>query len=97
MSSFRDLEKFREEIDFIDEKIVVLFEKRMEIVGEIVRYKVENDLPILNSTREEEIIKKNREYLKDKNLNKYLEKLYIEIMTLSKEYQSEKIEAYKKE
>ena len=97
MSSSKDLEKFREEIDFLDEKIVGLFEKRMEIVGELVGYKVENDLPILNATREEEIIKKNREYLKDKNLNKYLEKLYIEIMSISKEYQSEKIKDYKKE
>lgn len=97
MRSFKDLENFREEIDSIDEKIVGLFQKRMEIVAKIVEYKIENNLPVLNSTREEEIIKKNREYLTDKDLDQYLEKLYIEIMTLSKDYQGEKIEDYKKE
>ena len=50
-------------IDDIDKNIVRLFEKRMETAEKIAQYKLENNLGILNTSREEEI----DDYLYNKN------------------------------
>lgn len=84
------LDRLRLEIDEIDKKIVVLFQRRMEIVSKVGAIKQENNLPILNAQREEDIIKKNIDYLNDKELGPYIEELYKRIMDLSKDYQAEK-------
>ena len=36
-----DLQELRAQIDAVDEQIVDLFEKRMEISGQVARYKIE--------------------------------------------------------
>lgn len=94
-----DLKKLRDEIDTVDKKIVELFEKRMEIVSNVTKYKIINNTPVLNSLRESEIIDKNLSYLRDRELNPYLSKLYSEIIKLSKTYQKDQInknKSYKK-
>lgn len=85
------LEELRLEIDNVDKKIVELFEKRMEIVSNVAKYKIENKLAIVNNSREEEVIKKNSDYLKNKDLQSYLRKFFVNLMNLSKDYQNEKI------
>lgn len=85
------LEELRNEIDNVDEELVELFEKRMEIVLNVAKYKKENNLPILNNSREEEVIKKNINYLKNKNLQEYLTDFFVKLMNVSKEYQKEQI------
>lgn len=87
----KKLESLRLEIDHIDKKIVELFERRMEIVSRVASIKSENNIPILDSKREEEVIKKNINYLNNKELSPYLEEFYIKIMDLSKEYQNDKV------
>ncbi len=91
------LEDLRVEIDKIDKELVELFEKRMEIVTEVAKYKIENKLPVLNSSREAEVIKKNTDYLKNKDLEYYLKDFFIKLMDLSKNYQSQQIEKGLKE
>jgi monofunctional chorismate mutase len=83
-----DLREFRNQIDNIDKEIVKLFEKRMEIVLDVAKYKKQNHIPVLDSSREEEVINKNIGYLKNKELENYLRKFYINFMNLSKDYQS---------
>ena len=46
------LDKDREKIDEIDAQIAKLFEERFETVRDVIDYKIENRLPILNSDRE---------------------------------------------
>ena len=86
-----DLKELRNQIDNIDKEIVELFEKRMEIVSNVAKYKSKNHIPVLNSSREEEVINKNIDHLKNKELEGYLREFYIKLMNLSKDYQSMQI------
>ena len=54
-----DLLECRREIDNIDEELVKLFEKRMNIAINVAKYKIENNMTIFNEVREIEVIKKN--------------------------------------
>lgn len=84
-----ELAKLREEIDDIDRQLVELFESRMDVVIKIGQYKRKNKLPILNSSREQEVIKKTLSYLKDTTFEKPLEEFFQELMRISKEVQGE--------
>lgn len=91
----KDIQTLREEIDKIDRQIVQLFEKRMNRVTEVGEYKIKNDLPVLNTLRENQVIEKNIEHLQDKNLSPYLEEFFIKLMSVSKDYQRSRIEKTK--
>ena len=79
-----ELKELRNKIDEIDQELVKLIEKRIEIVKEIGKYKKEHNLPILDQNREDEVINKNIAYLKDPtNVNSYKE-IIIKIMEVSK-------------
>lgn len=92
-----DLKQLRGEIDIVDRKMVELFEKRMEIISDVIQYKIEKGLPVLNSLREAEVIEKNMNYLKNKDLSPYLKVFYNEIMNLSKNYQKLQMDEIKSE
>ena len=49
-----DLKDLRNEIDRIDDQLVALFVRRMEISAQVAAYKKENRLPILVPAREAE-------------------------------------------
>ena len=55
------LEICRDLIDSIDNQIIELYVKRMEIVKEITKLKRENDLPVLDQNREKRK-KRQRKY-----------------------------------
>lgn len=82
-----DLKQLRDRIDEIDEKIVSLFEERMETVLKIADYKKQNNVPILNMSREKDVVEKNIKRLKNKDFENSLEKFFIYMMNLSKEEQ----------
>ena len=81
------LEELRLQINDIDKSLAELFEKRMKLAKEIGEYKKENNLPILDKKREEEVILKNLSYIKTNELKEYYEKFIKEVMSLSKDYQ----------
>ena len=56
-----DLSELRKEIDEIDEQLIPLLIKRMEISGKVAQYKVERGIPVLNAGREQEILDKVEE------------------------------------
>lgn len=87
----RNLIEMRDEIDKIDEEFIRLFEKRMNIVTEVANYKKENNIPILNKEREDEVITKNLNRLENIELKSYCEELLRCLMNVSKEYQKKKI------
>lgn len=83
------LDDSRKEIDEIDEQIAKLFEKRFETVRDVIAYKIENRLPILNSDREKEITEKNVNLIEDEDVQPYFRAWYENLLTLSKEFQKE--------
>lgn len=83
-----DINELRKEIDEIDCELVKLFEKRMEVVEKVAKYKIDKNVPILNSSREKEVVDKNLKYLKNAQLQPYLKEFFINLMKLSKEIQN---------
>lgn len=79
-----ELDILREQIDAIDEKLVELFESRMELSKKIGDLKIQKGIEILNSKREEDVIKKGISNLKDKELSCELEIFLRKIMELSR-------------
>lgn len=51
-----ELEQYRREIDAIDGELVQLFLRRMEITGNVGRYKQERGIPVLDAGRERQVI-----------------------------------------
>ena len=61
----KDLNEIRNNIDEIDSQLVELFNRRMELAGEVAAYKAQNNLPITNTGREREILTRVAEQSND--------------------------------
>ncbi len=85
-----DLKDIRNKIDGIDEKLLPLFLERMELSKAVAEYKKENNLSILNETREQEILKSVMEK-SGEDMGLYACRLYSAIFELSREYQAKLI------
>lgn len=83
----KDLNKLRDEINSLDQKMKELFLSRMDIVKDIYSYKKEHDLPIYDKAREEEMIK-NLLLDVDESLKDYYLKFIKLILETSKDYQN---------
>lgn len=81
------LDKYRKMIDDIDLKMMGLFEKRMQVSFLIGKYKKEHQLPILDNSREIDILNKRKQQLNNEVLWPHYEAFIKEVMRLSKEYQ----------
>lgn len=84
-----NLEELRQQIDTIDEELTILFEKRMNAVAEVARYKQKNNLPVLNTSREQQVIDKNIARLNNAALAPYYADFLHHTMNISKQYQTE--------
>ena len=51
-----DLKELRNQIDEIDDQLIPLLMKRMDIAKEVAKYKVEHGIPVLNAEREQQIL-----------------------------------------
>lgn len=81
--------ELRSQIDQVDQQLVKLFEERMRISTEIAEYKIANDIPVLDSRREQLVIDKNKSYLKDHTLDSYTSEFSKHLMELSRSRQKE--------
>ena len=79
----------RDLIDSIDNQIIELYVKRMEIVKEITKLKIENDLPVLDQNREKIMLEKNLEKIKDDEFKKYYKDVLEGFLKASKEMQKD--------
>lgn len=79
----QDLSKFREKIDQIDDQIVELLNKRVEIAKEIGRFKREKGIDAYQPDREKEIYERLSRKNKGLFPNKALKAIYREIMSVS--------------
>lgn len=91
------LESLRNQIDEIDKQLTELFEKRMETVIKVAEYKKKNNIPILNKGREEEVIEKNIQYLKNKGFKKEETEFIKTVMDISRKAQAKEIFEYNEE
>lgn len=83
------LDLAREIINDVDEKMLKLFKERMEAARMVAEYKKENNLPILDSGREEAIISKNLNALNDEDLEEYYLTFFGGVLAASKDYQKD--------
>lgn len=83
------LEEDRKSIDKIDAKMAALFEERFKVVADVIDYKIENHIPILDNGREKEILEKNCECIQDDDIRLYYRKYFLGLLALSKEYQKQ--------
>ena len=82
------LDESRKKINEIDKQMSKLFEQRMLISKDIAKYKVENGLPILDKNREQELINKNSNYVKNTTIREYYISFLENTLNISKKYQS---------
>ncbi len=86
-----DLNEIRGRIDRIDSELVRLIEERLHIVKEVALFKKKTGKKIFDEAREREVVKKNLDKVKDRELDHYIEIILKDIMDSSKEYQKFKI------
>ena len=84
-----DLQDYRKEIDAIDDELVRLFTKRMDVAARIADYKKENGLPIFVPAREREKLQDVAQKAGDDMAN-YTRVLYSMLFELSRSYQSKR-------
>lgn len=82
-----ELENLREKIDTIDREMIALFEKRMDVVCDIAKYKKKNNLPILNQGREDIVISKVKSIIKNNDYTDSAAAFIKEVMGISKDLQ----------
>ena len=86
------LKKLRDEIDEIDKQIVELIEKRMKASVKVGEVKKENNIPIFDAKRENEVIEKKIELLKNKEFSNLIITIFNDIMSTSKLLQKDLID-----
>lgn len=82
-----DLSDYRIKIDEIDEQLTRLFTQRMEVAADIARYKQENGLPVLDSSREKKKLLSVAESVPEQTRD-YTLSLYSLLFELSRSYQT---------
>lgn len=84
-----ELEKYRQLIDEIDTKIINLYEERMEVVKKVIQYKLDNNIAITDSNREDLMLKNNLNKIKNNEFKKYYSKVLNGYLTASKSMQED--------
>ena len=84
-----DLDQIRKDIDQIDQKLVSLLEKRMVCVSQIVEYKEQQGLPVLDQGREREVLEKVGSLVMHEQYRSTIQSQFQDIMKRSRTYQEE--------
>lgn len=83
----RDLLESRKEIDTIDEEIIQLFERRMEVCKDVAAYKLSTGKQVLDRKREMEKITTLKAKASDQFYAHGVEELFEQIMAMSRKMQ----------
>lgn len=81
-----DIKELRQQINEIDSQITALFNKRMGVSLEVAKYKIANNMPVLDKARERELLERVAG-ISEPELANYTRLLYSDIMSLSRSYQ----------
>lgn len=86
-----DLLELRKQIDEIDEQIVQLYEKRMDVSSQVADYKIETGKKVFDKTREEEKLRKVRALTHNEFNAHGVQELFEQIMSMSRKLQYKKL------
>ncbi|HEV8128759.1 MAG TPA: prephenate dehydratase [Candidatus Eisenbacteria bacterium] len=79
-----DLQALREAIESVDREILALLKRRMELVDDVARAKIESAAPFRDRSREEQVIGRIRHLATELGLDAHeVERLYRDIMEMS--------------
>ena len=81
------LDQYRQEIDHIDEELVELFLRRMEITGKVGEWKAAHGVPVLDAGRERQVIAAKTALAADPARRADVAELYESIMAISRRQQ----------
>lgn len=85
-----ELDKIRQEIDTVDDKITELFVKRLALVKQVAENKAQNNAPVSDLSRERQVVYRLSKKVPPE-LAVYLKELYGTVFFTSKAYQSSMI------
>lgn len=86
------IEIARQQIDSIDAQLADLFKARMQAVLQVLEYKIENHLPILDEVRESKMIQYNLLRFNDADLEAYYLQFLNSVLEISRKYQEDHYE-----
>jgi chorismate mutase/prephenate dehydratase len=89
------LDNARKIINEVDAEMARLFVKRMHAAKEVAEYKKERGLKIFDAAREEEVIRRNSEYIEESEIREYYVNFLKNNMAVSREYQDRLISGAK--
>ncbi len=85
------LEALREKLDHIDEQIVQLYEKRMDVCGEVGEYKVKEGKKVFDRQRERDKLTEVASKVSGDFNKKGIQELYQQIMSMSRKLQYQQL------
>ena len=89
-----DLQKIRKDIDKVDNKILELFEYRMELSNKVADYKKAKNLPVYDPDREEEKLANLKKLAKNHMNADAVSDLFSQIMAISRQVQYSQMEDF---
>lgn len=87
-----NLDTIRQEIDHVDQELVALLEKRMQLVNQVVAYKKATGKPILDTSREDAVLQKAASRVEDKAFEQMIVNTFADIMKNSRDYQAKQLD-----
>ncbi len=81
-----ELKEIRDKIDCIDSQLVKLYTERMSLCAAVAEYKRENNIPVLDTARERDLLNKVAD-MSGEEFEEYTRTLYSTILDLSRSYQ----------
>lgn len=85
-----NLEKLRQEINQINDDLVVLLEKRMNLVNQVAAYKQETGKAVLDTKREEVILGRVADHVENPIYKDTILATFKDILKNSRAYQEKK-------
>lgn len=86
-----NLNIIRQEIDQLDQELVALLEKRMQLVNQVAAYKKATGKPILDTSREEAVLQKVASRVENKAFEETVVNTFADIMKNSRDYQAKQL------
>lgn len=83
------LEQSREQINEIDAQMAALFERRMQAVAQVARYKAQTGMAVFDAAREQQVVERNTARIADDALRPYYREFISQAMAVSRAYQRE--------
>lgn len=86
-----DLDMIRSQINQLDEELVALLEKRMELVDQVTAYKRATGKPVLDASREQAVLDRVGSLVENPDYRSAIVATFSDIMAQSRAYQAKKL------